>query len=76
MLFKEKNDLEAYLVWEKKVDWIFDCHHYTEHKKVKLVVIKFIDYTLIWWDQLVLSKRRNGERSIDSLDDMDTIIRK
>ena len=24
--FEVKNDLEAYLEWEKKVDWIFDCH--------------------------------------------------
>jgi len=37
--FQGKNNPEAYLEWEKKVDWIFYCHNYSEAKKVKLVVI-------------------------------------
>jgi hypothetical protein len=40
-VFQRKNDLKAYLEWGKKVDWIFDYHYYREHKKVKLIVIKF-----------------------------------
>lgn len=31
--FHRKNDLEAYLEWEKKVEWIFNCHHHTKQKK-------------------------------------------
>ena len=62
--FQGKNDPEAYLEWEKKVDWIFDCHNYSEAKKVKLVVIEFTDYALIWWDQNVISRRRSGERPV------------
>jgi hypothetical protein len=54
------------LEWEKKVDWIFDCHNYLEAKKVKLVVIEFTDYALIWWDQNVISRRSSGERSVAS----------
>jgi hypothetical protein len=54
------------LEWEKKVDWIFDCHNYLEVKKVKLVVIEFTDYALIWWDQNVISRRRSGERPVAS----------
>jgi hypothetical protein len=27
--FQCKNDPKAYLEWEKKVDWIFDCHSYS-----------------------------------------------
>ena len=30
--------------------FIFDCHDYSEAKKVKLVVIEFSDYTITWWD--------------------------
>jgi len=54
----------------------FDCHHYIEHKKVKLIVIEFTNYTLIWWDQLVLIRRRNDEISIESWDDIKAIMRK
>jgi hypothetical protein len=64
--FQGKNNPEAYLKWEKKVDWIFDCHNYSEVKNVKLVVIEFLDCALIWWDQNVFSRRRSGERPVAS----------
>lgn len=41
---------------------IFDCHHYMERNKVRMAAIEFTDYALVWWDQLVSSRRRNGER--------------
>lgn len=56
---------ETYLEWEKKVKLIFYCRNYSKEKKVKLVVIEFIDYAIIWWDQLVLNWR-NHERCIES----------
>uniref|UniRef100_A0A2N9H7P3 Cupin type-1 domain-containing protein n=1 Tax=Fagus sylvatica TaxID=28930 RepID=A0A2N9H7P3_FAGSY len=31
--FQGKNDPEAYLEWEKKVELIFECHNYSEEKK-------------------------------------------
>jgi len=44
LVFQGRNDLEAYLEWEKKVEFIFYYHNYLDYKKVKLVVIEFIDY--------------------------------
>ena len=35
--FQGKSDAEAYLEWEKKVAFIFDCHQYSKEKKVKRV---------------------------------------
>jgi hypothetical protein len=74
--FQGKNDPKVYLEWEKKVDWIFYCHKYSEAKKVKLVVIEFLDYELIWWDQNVISRRRSGERSVASWEEMKVLIRR
>ncbi|RVW12377.1 hypothetical protein CK203_108084 [Vitis vinifera] len=31
--FQGKNDPEVYLEWEKKVEFIFECHNYSEEKK-------------------------------------------
>ena len=36
--FQGRTDPEVYLEWEKKIDLVFDCHHYSEEKKVKLAV--------------------------------------
>jgi hypothetical protein len=41
-LFQGTNDPEAYLEWEKKVEFIFECRNYSEEKKVKLAVIEFV----------------------------------
>jgi len=51
--FKRQNDAEAFLEWERKVQLIFDCHNYSEENKVRLTIVEFTDYALVWWDQLV-----------------------
>ncbi|KAJ4715125.1 Transposon Ty3-I Gag-Pol polyprotein [Melia azedarach] len=74
--FQGKNDPELYLEWERKVEHVFDCHNYSEEKKVKLVAVEFIDYASIWWDQLVINRRRNGEKPIRSWEEMKLVMRK
>ncbi|KAJ9536652.1 hypothetical protein OSB04_un000201 [Centaurea solstitialis] len=74
--FQGKSDPEAYLDWETKMEFIFACHEYSNRKKVKLAVIEFSDYALTWWDQLLISKRRNGERPIDSWEEMKMVMRR
>ena len=65
--FQGRSDPEVYLEWEKKIELIFDCHNYSEEKKVKLAVIEFTDYAIIWWGQLVINRRRNHERPIKKM---------
>ncbi|XP_040971345.1 uncharacterized protein, partial [Gossypium hirsutum] len=74
--FQGKNDPESYLEWEKKMELVFECHNYSENKKVKLAAIEFSDYAIVWWDQLVTSRRRNGERPISTWAEMKAIMRK
>jgi hypothetical protein len=52
--FQGRNDTNAYLEWERKMEMIFAYHNYSEKKKMKLVGVKFSDYTAVWWDQLLL----------------------
>ena len=48
--FQGKSDLEVYLEWKKKMEFIFDCHNFSKAKNVKLVVIEFSDYAITWWE--------------------------
>ncbi|XP_040932067.1 uncharacterized protein [Gossypium hirsutum] len=73
--FQGKND-PAYLEWEKKIELVFECHNYSESKKVKLTAIEFSDYAIVWWDQLMTSRRRNRERPISTWTKMKVIMRK
>ncbi|KAL4297901.1 hypothetical protein GQ457_12G010870 [Hibiscus cannabinus] len=74
--FQGKTDPKAYLAWETKIEHIFECHNYFELKKVKLAAIEFVDYALIWWDQLTSSRRRNGDRLISTWNEMKAIMRR
>ena len=74
--FQGRSDPEAYLEWEKKMELIFDCHNYSEDKKVKLAMIEFTDYAIVWWDQLVTSQRRNLEAPIRTWADLKRVMRK
>ena len=55
---------------------VCDCYHYSENKKVKLAIIEFSDYAIVWWDQLVLNKRRNREPSVETWEEMKRVMRK
>ena len=58
------------------MEFIFECHNYSEEKKVKLAVIEFIYYAIIWWDQLVMNRRRNYERPIKMWEEMKATMRR
>ena len=74
--FHGKNDPEAYLEWERKVELVFYCHNYSENKKVELAAIGFSDYATVWWDQLVFNMRRNRELAVETWEEMKRVMRK
>ena len=74
--FQGRNDPDVYLEWERKVELIFECHNYSEEKKVKLAAVEFSDYAIVWWDQFCKERRRYGERPVESWREMKQIMRK
>jgi hypothetical protein len=62
--FQRKKDLEVYLEWGEKVDWIFFITIAIMNKKGEIGGHEFTKYALIWWDQIVISRRRNRERLV------------
>jgi len=54
---------------------IFDIDRYSEEKKVKLVVVEFTDYAIVWWERLVV-ERRNRERPVSTWKELKTIMKK
>ncbi|KAL1218031.1 hypothetical protein V5N11_032877 [Cardamine amara subsp. amara] len=73
--FHGKNDLDAYLEWERKIELVFNDHH-TKINQVRVAATGFYDYALSWWDQLVTSRRRNGEYHVETWIEMKAIMRK
>ncbi|KAG2411350.1 hypothetical protein I3760_Q009100 [Carya illinoinensis] len=73
--FQGRTNQEVYLEWEKKIDLVFDCHNYSKEKKVKLAVIEFTNYAIIWWDQLVITRMRNHERPVETWGELKALMR-
>ncbi|XP_031387173.1 uncharacterized protein LOC116200464 [Punica granatum] len=71
--FQGRNDPDAFIEWERKVELVFDCHNYSEEKKVKLAAVEFTDYAIVWWEKLVKERRRNHERPIETWEEMKTL---
>jgi len=51
--FNGSNHPEEYLSWALKVDKIFRLHNYEEEKKIAMASLEFLDYVLIWWEQVL-----------------------
>ncbi|XP_031376072.1 uncharacterized protein LOC116191936, partial [Punica granatum] len=51
-------------------------HSYSELKKVKVAAIEFSDYAIVWWDQLMINRRRNREPPIATWEEMKRVMRK
>ncbi len=54
---------------------ILECYNYSEEKKVKLAAVEFKDYALVWWDQLLVRRRRHGLRGVTTWAEMKEILR-
>ncbi|XP_070046662.1 uncharacterized protein [Nicotiana tomentosiformis] len=74
--FKGTRDPDLYLDWERKVEAIFDCHNYSEGKKVKLAAIEFSDYAAIWWKKLSRDKLQEGQALVATWAEMKRAMRK
>ncbi|KAL4355361.1 hypothetical protein GQ457_06G012400 [Hibiscus cannabinus] len=74
--FQGRTDPDAYLAWESKVEHVFECYNYSEQKKVRLAAMEFIDYALLWWDQLLISRRRTGKGPVREWAEMKRIMRR
>ncbi|XP_027184028.1 uncharacterized protein LOC113782336, partial [Coffea eugenioides] len=74
--FQGRSDPDAYLEWEKRIELVFDCTTYSEEQKVKLAVVEFTDYAVVWWDQLSTSRRRSREPTIQTWTELRRLMRK
>ena len=54
--------------------WFFIVTIILKNKKVKFVVIEFSVYVIVWWDQLVLNKRRNREPTVETREKMKMVM--
>ena len=63
--FHGKDNVEAYLDWEMKVEELFTCHHISEERKVPLATLSFQGYALYWWTSLVRERRIHGDLLVE-----------
>jgi len=70
--FQGKDDVEAYLDWEMKVEQLFACHQVSEERKVPLATVSFQD----WWTSIVQERLRSNGPSIEYWNDLKSAFRR
>ncbi|XP_071909839.1 uncharacterized protein [Coffea arabica] len=74
--FQGKSDPDTYLEWESQVELVFDCNDYTDAQKLRLAVVEFTDYAIVWWEQVATSRRRCGEPPITTWTELKRLMKK
>ncbi|XP_056864057.1 uncharacterized protein LOC130511197 [Raphanus sativus] len=74
--FDGKNDPDAFLEWERKIELVFDCQNFSDIKKVRLAAAEFTGYAINWYDRVVTSRRRAGVAPVDTWDELSMLMRK
>ncbi|XP_010530494.1 PREDICTED: uncharacterized protein LOC104807077 [Tarenaya hassleriana] len=67
---------DAYLDWERRMDNIFECYEYSEHKMVQYAAAQLTDNALAWWDREVAERRRTRYEPISTWREMKLMMRK
>ena len=73
--FEGKCDPDAYMDWETKIEQIWTCHNFPEHRKVQLAALEFQGYAMVWWDTLVKDRRRNLDPDVATWAQMRALMR-
>ncbi|XP_056848970.1 uncharacterized protein LOC130499089 [Raphanus sativus] len=74
--FYGKIDTEAYLDWEKKMEFFFGLQYYTEKKRVCLAVNGLCGSAFSWWQRVSQTRRFEKKSQITSWVEMKTLMKK
>jgi len=61
---------------DNKVYFFFIIITIIPREEGKTDVIEFINYAIIWWDQIILGRKRNEEKPVKTWEGMKAIMRK
>ncbi|KAG7572513.1 Reverse transcriptase domain [Arabidopsis suecica] len=67
---------EAYLDWEKRMEYLFEYYKYSEERKIALAAAQLTDHALAWWDRDVSERRRHKHAQVATWEDMRFSLRK
>ncbi|CAM9001857.1 unnamed protein product [Rhodiola kirilowii] len=63
-LFHGTMAVEEFLDWQIEVDRFLEVMGVPENKQVKMVAIRLKGTAAVWWDKLVVQRRRLSERGL------------
>nr|KYP41316.1 hypothetical protein KK1_037308 [Cajanus cajan] len=74
--FHGKEDVDAYLDWEMKVEQIFTCHQVGEERKVPLATLAFQGQAMYWWTSLERERRLHNDPPITYWNELRSAMRR
>ena len=75
-LFRGSSSPEEYFEWIQKVKKVFEWYEYSKERKCKVAALEFTDYAFLWWENLKIQRRRDGEEEITMWATMKRVMEK
>nr|KYP47728.1 hypothetical protein KK1_030610 [Cajanus cajan] len=74
--FHVKDNVDAYLDWEMKVEQLFTCHNVSEERRVPMATLSFQGYAMYWWTSLERERRTHHEPPIQYWNELRSALRR
>jgi len=71
-----KENVEAYLDWEMKVEQLFECHQVSEERKVSLATLSFQGNAMYWWTSLVKERKLSNSPQVEYWNGLQSALRR
>ena len=73
--FEGRLDVDDFVEWLRIVESVFDNKQTPEHKKVKIVALKFRKYASIWWAGVCAKRARQGKDKVHTWKKMKKLLK-
>lgn len=74
--FYGTSDPNEYIDWEERMEYIFKSQNYSESMKVRRACSEFTSDALTWWNKLAVIRRKCGDGSVSTWDELKIVMRK
>ena len=74
--FHGKEDIDAYLDWEMKVEQLFACHRVSEERRVPLATLSFQGQVMHWWTAQERERRIHNDPPIQYWNELKSALRR
>ncbi|XP_031263538.1 uncharacterized protein LOC116121740 [Pistacia vera] len=74
--FNGSLDPKDFIDWLHEIEWVFEFKNYNDENRCKVAILKFKEYTSLWWENTRKKREREGNTRIRSYEKLKRVLKK